>query len=99
MAKIRDLKKDVAFLTNDLLTSACLKKAIEGTDTSKTSDYIVKVLAYRDEFRNKINNPAIEANKADKAAYAKAVKATFSAIRKEAFDKYASLAEEIGKLK
>lgn len=99
MAKIRDLKKDVAFLTNDLLTSACLKKAIEGTDTTSTSDFIVKVLAYRDEFRKKINNPAVEADKTNKAAYAKAVKATYAAIRKDAFDKYAVLAEEISKLK
>ena len=99
MANIRDLKKDVAFLTNDLLTSICLKNAIEGTDKTKTSELIVEVLAYRDEFRSKINAPAISVAKSDKAAYAKAVKSAFRTIRKEAFDKYAAIAEEIGKLK
>lgn len=91
MANKRQLKKGIAYWTDDMLTTICYKNAVEGTDNEKASELIVKVLAIKNEFLARAGQ--IE-NKKDK----KAVKAHFRKFDDDFVAKVADLTEELNKL-
>lgn len=91
MANIRDFKKGVAYLANDLVTTLCVKNAQKGSDNDKTADLIVKAIALKAEFIKKVNN--IE-NPHDK----KAIKAYFAQVKKDLTDKASELVKAINEL-
>lgn len=89
MASIKNLKKDVAFFADDIVATLCFKNAVvEGKD-EKTSELVIKAMAYKQEFLKKINN--CTAAKNDK----KAVKAYYRNLCKEVFDEFKKLIDEV----
>lgn len=111
MSNLRNLKKDVSFLCNDLNSLISVKVLVEGVEVAKFNDVIAEVAAYKAEFISKANSPAVSAPKfadrkatpeqklAVKAAYAKAVKAAYAQINNDLLQKYADLADKISNVK
>ncbi len=111
MSNLRNLKKDVSFLANDLNTLISVKVLVEGVEFAKFDEAVAKVANYKASFIEQINNPAVSAPKAAdrkasqedkvaaKAAYSKALKAAYAEINKNLLQQYADLAEEISNVK
>lgn len=111
MANLRNLKKDITFLSRDLNSLISVKVLIEGVDVAKFHECIAEVAAYRSGFLAKVNSPAVSAPKfadrkatpeqkhAVKVAYAKELKAAYSQISKDLLDQYAAIAEKISNIK
>jgi hypothetical protein len=85
---IRNLKKDIAFLANDIAMSIVINNSIKGTDGEKAAELFVKTSAYKSDFLKKAN--AFVA-KADRKSY-------YRQLRKDLFEQYSALAEETSKL-
>ena len=58
MANIRNLKKKITFLADDLVTVLCIKNAENGANEEKVSQLIVESISLKNKFLNKINNPS-----------------------------------------
>lgn len=111
MSNLRNLKKDINFLCQDLNSLISVKVLVEGVELSKFDDVIVELANYRSNFLAKANDPAVSAPKfadskatpeqkaAVKAAYAKAVKAAYAQINKDLLQQYADIAEKIANIK
>jgi len=91
MANKRQLKKGLAYWTDDMLTTICYKNAVDGTDNEKASELIVKTLALKNEF-------IARANHIDKKADRKAVRAYFRKFDDDFVAQVATLTEELNKL-
>ena len=98
MATKRSLKKDISYLAEDLLTSACIKNSLKGVDLDAASQLIVKIVDFKNETIDKVNNVKVNVPKSEKKEYAKAVKASYSAIKADLLKNFKALAEAVSKL-
>lgn len=111
MSNLRNLKKDINFLCQDLNQLISVKVLVEGVELSKFNEAITEVASYRADFLAKAKAPAISAPKfadrkatpeqkaAVKTAYAKAVKAAYAQINKSLIEQYAAIADKISNIK
>ena len=91
MANIRNLKKDVEFLSQDLFANVCFQSSIEAIDTTAASHLVIEIAEFKKYFIAKINNPGVDTKDA------KAIRAAFKGIREEIFAKFADIASKIAK--
>lgn len=111
MSNLRNLKKDINFLCQDLNSLISVKVLVEGVELSKFNEVIAEVANYRSSFLAKAGAPEVSAPKyadrkatpeqkaAVKVAYAKAVKAAYAQINKDLLQQYADIAEKISNIK
>lgn len=93
MASIKDLKKEVNYLTSEMVTEAYVRKML--FDDIKEADFtkvVTDAIEVRNDLISKINHPDGKDNP-------KKVKAYFKDIRKEMDTKFAGLVEAINQLK
>jgi hypothetical protein len=50
---IRDLKKDITFLANDIAMTIVINNSIKADNTEKASELMVKVAVFKSEFTKK----------------------------------------------
>ncbi len=91
MASKKNLKKDISFLTRDLIETLCFKSATLKLDEKAVSELIVKVLAFRSEFVSR-------AGHADGKDNAKMVKAYYRKLYEDMFAEFKALAEAVNTL-
>ncbi len=89
MANIRDLKKDVEFLANDLIATLCIKNSLNSDKAEKTSELIVKAATFKNDFIRRASN--CTAAKGDK----KATKAYYRQLRQDLFSEFKKLVDEV----
>ena len=87
----KNLKKDISFLTRDLIETLCFKSATLKLDEKAVSELIVKVLAFRSEFVSR-------AGHADGKDNAKMVKAYYRKLYEDMFAEFKALAEAVNTL-
>lgn len=87
---IRNLKKDIAFLANDIAMTVVINNSIKADNTEKASELLVKTAVFRRDFIKKANQCTEKE--------AKARKAYFTQLRKDLYEEFTSLAEEAAKL-
>lgn len=85
---IRTLKKDIAFLANDIAMTIVINNSIKGDNTEKASELFIKAAEFKNDFLKKAN--AFVA-KADRKNY-------YRQLRKDIFEQFATLADEATKL-
>ncbi len=99
MAKLRDLKKDILLLSDDLNSIVSIKVFVENVPLSSVSDLVQKINDFYGSFIDKVNNPGVTVAKSDRKAYAKAMRTAYKAISIDLYKQYSDLADEISKLK
>ncbi|MBP5366225.1 MAG: hypothetical protein J6Y82_09945 [Bacteroidales bacterium] len=72
MASIKDLKKQLSNITNELVAVLCIKNTDKGVSDEKVSELIVKSIKLKKDFIDRINAQG-ENGKRDKAFF-KAIK-------------------------
>ncbi|MBQ2322203.1 MAG: hypothetical protein II375_06565 [Bacteroidales bacterium] len=70
--KLRNLKKDVLFLAQDLTSIISVKLFFEGIEAQKLDGVAAKVFAFKSEALAQINAPGVSAKKPFKSEIAKA---------------------------
>lgn len=91
MANLRTLKKNIAFVAEDIITTICFKNAVDGQVADKASELIVKTIAVRNEF-------IARANHIDKKNDKKAVKAYFKTLYADLTNEVQELAKAVNEL-
>lgn len=92
MASRRDLKKDINFLADELITNSYLKQVLfENVDQQKLAQVIVKSVSFMNEYRARVNHTDGKENP-------KLVKAYYQKLRKELINDYNELAKELNSL-
>ena len=92
MASRRDLKKDIAFLADDLFTNSYFKQVLfDNVDQQKLAKIIVKSVDFRNQFLSRVNHTDGKNNP-------KLVKVYYQKLRKEMMQKYVDLSQEISSL-
>ena len=91
MANLRSLKKNIAFVAEDLITTICYKSAQDGSAADKASELIVKAISVRNEY-------IARANHIDNRNDRKAVRSYFKSLYNELGNEIESLAKEINAL-
>ncbi|MCF0191044.1 MAG: hypothetical protein HUJ96_07260 [Marinilabiliaceae bacterium] len=89
MANRRDLKKEIKFLADELVSSICVKSIISEQNDDKASELIVKIIAFRDRSVRKVSSYNREDNG----------KSQFRDILKEVGEEYNELIKEYDSLK
>lgn len=91
MANLRTLKKNIAFVAEELITTICFKSAQDGDIADKASELIVKTISVRNEF-------IARANHIDKKNDKKAVKAYFKTLYTDLRAEVEALAKAINEI-
>lgn len=92
MASVKDLKKDINFLTSELLTEAYVKQLlIEDVDQDKIAEVMVQAITYRNDLITRANHPDGKNNP-------KIVKTYYQQIRKEMMERFISISDSINDL-
>lgn len=91
MANIRNLKKDIIFVTSELITSIMIKNGAFGADDDKAATLIVDTLTLRREFISRVNH-------VDKKSDPKGVKAYFRQLISDFSAKFNELAKQTNEL-
>ena len=92
MASKRDLKKDIEFLASDLLTNTYFKQTLfDNVDQQKLAQLVVKSFEFQNQFMARVNHPDGKDNP-------KLVRSYYKKLRKDMFEQYASLSEELNNL-
>jgi hypothetical protein len=92
MSSIRTLKKDIHFLTTEIITEGYVKQLLhEETDKTKLSEIMVEAIRFRDEFIARVNHPDGKDNP-------KLIKVYYQTVRKDMLAKYLEMSEAIEKL-
>jgi len=92
MPSIRDLKKDIHFLTSEIFTESYVKGLIkEDVDKEKLAEIMVDAIKNRDEFIARTNHYDAKNNP-------KLVKEYFKKLRHDLYAKYIDMSERIEKL-
>jgi hypothetical protein len=93
MASIRELKKDINYLTSEIITEVYVRKVLfSGVKESDVSKIIVDALAFRNDLIERVNAR-------DGRNNAKLVKASFQQLRKDMADRFTALVEAVNELK
>ncbi|MBS4012254.1 MAG: hypothetical protein KGZ97_00650 [Bacteroidetes bacterium] len=100
MASIKDLKKDINFLTNEVIETCIIKLSFNpGIDNKRMFDIIDEFVEYRNQTIYKINNPEkLNGNKKEalKAYYNELMEAFIAKVN-QAFEKINSIQEQPSK--
>ena len=91
MANRRDLKKDINFLTTEIVSECYIKHLLTNTDEKAVSELITEALSNGDEFLKRVNHPDGKPNP-------KLVKKYYSHLRRELIEKSNATLEKLGKL-
>ncbi|MBP8850962.1 MAG: hypothetical protein KBG80_10440 [Breznakibacter sp.] len=91
MANRRDLKKDINFLTTEIVSECYIKHLLTNTDEKAVSELITEALSNGDEFLKRVNHPDGKLNP-------KLVKKYYSHLRRELIEKSNATLEKLGKL-
>ncbi len=93
MASIRMLKKDIGFLTSEIVTQAYLNKVLfKNMDDEALSGFVSKALDFQNGFIAKANHPDAKDNP-------KLLKAYFQKIRKDMVAQFEEIIVSINQLK
>ena len=84
MANVRNLKKDINFLTSELVTQAYMNQIFFKTSDEELVDQIKQALEFRNDLIAKVNHPDGKNNP-------KLIKSYFSMVRKEMVEKFGKL--------
>lgn len=92
MASIKNLKKDIDFLFFELISDCFLFTSLhDGSKKTEVQDLIEEAVAMRNEFIDRVNHPDGKDNPA-------LVKAYYSSVRKELFEKVDHYFEKLSSL-
>ncbi len=92
MASIRDLKKDINFLTTEVVSECYVKHLLTETNEKEISNLIAETLANGDEFLTRVNHPDGKLNP-------KLVKKYYTHLRKDLMEKSSETLDKLNKLK
>lgn len=95
--KLRNLKKDVLFLAQDLTSIITVKFFLEGVDADKLQDVAAKVVNFKNEALAQIANPAINAPKPLRSQFAKAKRSNSESAIKAYCDAKKAYSKEVAK--
>jgi hypothetical protein len=84
MANVRSLKKDINFLTSELVTQAYMNQAFFKTTNEELVDQITEALNFRNDLIAKVNHPDGKDNP-------KLIKSYYSMVRKEMVGNFGKL--------
>lgn len=84
MANVRTLKKDINFLTSELVTQAYMNQIFFKTSDEELVNQITQALDFRNDLIAKVNHPDGKDNP-------KLIKSYFSKVRKEMVEKFGKL--------
>jgi len=92
MASIRNLKKDISFLTSELITECYIKQFVnENTDKHRLAELMVESIKFGQEFLDRTNHYSGKNNE-------KVVKSYFKKLRHDMYKNYIDVLEMIEKL-
>ena len=92
MSSIRELKKNIHFLTTEIFAETFVKQVVkEDVNKEKLAEVMVDAVKFRDEF-------IARANHYDAKENAKLVKGYFKKLRHDLYAKYIEMSERIQKL-
>lgn len=92
MSSIKDLKKDIHFLTSEIFTECFVKQFIkDDVDKDKLAGIMVDAVKFRDEFLARTNHYDAKDNP-------KLVRTYFNKLRHDLYAKYIEMSENINKL-
>ncbi len=92
MSSIRDLKKDIHFLTAEIFTECYVKQFVkEDVDKKKLGDVMVEAITFRNEFIARTNHYNGKDNP-------KVVKDYFKKLRHDLLGSYIKMSEGVEKL-
>jgi hypothetical protein len=92
MSSIRELKKDIHFLTTEILAESYVKQIVkEDVDKEKLAEVMVDAVKFRNEF-------IARANHYDGRDNPKLVKDYFRKLRHDLYAKYIEMSDKIQKL-
>lgn len=92
MATIRDLKKDIHYITTELVIECLVTDMLhDGKHESKLSDLVTNLLVKKQELLQRINDHRKKKDEVKASEY-------FKAIQKELKDTVTEIVEEVGKL-
>jgi hypothetical protein len=89
MANIRDLKKDINFLTSEMITECMVFEHYHPKEVAKSDEVIQLIVDKRNELIDKINNPSEEARKAGLKKY-------YSVVVKDMYQNFVTLLDKLG---
>ena len=93
MASIRELKKDINYLTSEIITEAYVRKVLfAGVKETEVSKIIADAIAFRNGLIARVNAPDGKDNP-------KLVKAFFQKLRKDMADQFTDLVKAVNELK
>jgi hypothetical protein len=84
MANVRSLKKDINFLTSELVTQAYMNQVFFKTTHDELVNQITEALNFRNDLIAKVNHPDGKDNP-------KLIKSYYSKVRKEMVEKFGKL--------
>lgn len=91
MANRRDLKKDINYLTTEVVSECYIKHLLTNTDEKAVSELITEALNNGEEFLKRVNHPDGKLNP-------KLVKKYYSHLRREFMEKSSTILDKLGKL-
>lgn len=92
MANLRELKKDIDFLTSEIVSQSFFKEALkDNVDKEALSKVVVDAVSMRNEFIARANHPDGKDNK-------KIVRNYYKVLRKSLYDTSFALLETLDKL-
>ncbi len=93
MATIRDLKKDINYLTSEIITEAYVRKVLfNDVKDDDVSKIIADAVAFRNDLIARVNHPDGKDNP-------KLVKAHYQKIKKDMTDQFSAMIDKVNKLK
>ncbi len=96
MASIRDLKKDINFLTDEIIGNCFLHYYIAGEIKRKEIDKIIEeTVAIRNDLISKINNATKNTDKKSRKSYYRSIREELIEKVNAAFDKLSKLEKEV----
>ena len=95
MASIRDLKKDINFLTDEIIGNCFLHYYFAGENKRKEIDKILKeAVTTRNELISKVNNATKNTDKKSKKSYYRSIREELIEKVNASFDKLSKLEKE-----
>jgi hypothetical protein len=93
MATIRDLKKDINYLTSEIITEVYVRKVLfSDVKESDVSKIIGDAVAFRNDLIARVNHPDGKDNP-------KLVKAHYQKVKRDMTDQFSAMIDKVNKLK
>jgi len=95
MASIRDLKKDINFLTDEVIGNCFLHYYfVEDNEQKKVDEIIEEMVKVRNDLINRVNNPAEDSNKKTDKDYYRSIRDELIEKANKAFDSLEKLQQK-----